>query len=136
MYCWKISGNSVFTLMEWIQAVTILATPYWSLQCGVIIANNKCISNFNPNEKSSFRLFMDLTILNCHILSQPSKVSDGYLMKRYIILIFKRFPKKGIMVSYSRSIYPKELRELHSELPFLVEYVIVTFLLCSSWVND
>lgn len=49
----------------------------------------------NSNEKSSFIIYLDAMKLYGKSMSQrlPTKSSEGYRMKRYFLVIFKRIPE-------------------------------------------
>ncbi|XP_074026183.1 uncharacterized protein [Leptinotarsa decemlineata] len=92
------------------------------------IANNQFLPNYNPNEPSSFIMYLDATNLYGHSMCQSLPV-DGFTWltaDEISQLDINSIPDDGCQ-GYILEVdvhYPIELHDLHSDLPFLVESII------------
>ena len=82
------------------------------------IINNKYMKNYDKNEESSFLEYLDASNLYGWVMSQPIPV-DGFKFVKSRRRFHKNYDEdsdKGYI-----KIYPKNLHDLHSDLPFLPE---------------
>ncbi|XP_023310398.1 uncharacterized protein LOC111691573 [Anoplophora glabripennis] len=92
------------------------------------IGNNKFLPNFNPNEPSSFITYLDATNLYGHSMSQclPTGGFTWLTESEISQLDVMDIPDEG---SYGYALevdveYPKELHDVHADLPILAENMI------------
>ena len=91
-------------------------------------ANNKYMKNYNKNKESSFLMYVDANNLYGWAISKKLPV-DGFKWVDNISMFtedfIKSYDEKGD-VGYLLAVdieYPKTLRMLHSDLPFLPEKI-------------
>ena len=89
-------------------------------------ANNKCMKNYDKNKESSFLLYVDANTLYDWTMSKKLPV-DGFKwvddLSMFTEDFIKSYDEEGD-VGYLLFVdieYPKTLRMLHSDLPFLPE---------------
>ena len=92
--------------------------------------NNKYMKSYDKNEESSFREYLDANNLYVWEMSQPLPV-DGFDRVKNLSKIDEDFIRnydedsdKGYIFDVDIE-YPKELNDLHSDLPFLPEIMKV-----------
>ena len=89
-------------------------------------ANNKYMKNYDENKESSFLEYLDANNLYGWAMPQPLPV-DGFKFVKNVSKIDEDFIKSYDEDSDKRYIlevdveYPKNLHDLHSDLPFLPE---------------
>ena len=88
-------------------------------------ANNKYMKNYNINEESSYIQYLDANILCGWALSKKLPVNgfkwlDSNKINEEFIKNYYENEKKGYILEVDVK-YPKELHDLHSDLPFLPE---------------
>ena len=90
-------------------------------------ANNKYMDEkFHPKEKSSFLQYLDANSLFCWVMSQPLPtggfkwVNDVSRFTPDEIGRLAKHDSKGYLLEVDVK-YPKELHDLHNELPFMCE---------------
>ncbi|XP_074041969.1 uncharacterized protein [Leptinotarsa decemlineata] len=92
------------------------------------IANNQFLPNYNPNEASSFIMYLDATNLYGHSMSQSlpfggfTWLTSDEISKLDIVSIPDE-NSQGYILEVDIH-YPVEMHDLHSDLPFLVESII------------
>ena len=89
-------------------------------------ANNKYMKDYNKDEEESFLQYNDANNLPVFAMSEPLPV-DGFEWMKDLSKIDENFIKnydenndKGYILEVNVE-YPKNLRDLHSDLPFLPE---------------
>ena len=89
-------------------------------------ANNKYMKNYDKNKESSYIQYLDANSLFGWAMSQKFSV-DGFKWKRNMLKFNEDFVKnydedsdKGYIFEVDVK-YPKNLHDLHSDLPFLLE---------------
>ncbi|XP_074026081.1 uncharacterized protein [Leptinotarsa decemlineata] len=92
------------------------------------IANNQFLPNYNPEEPSSFIMYLDATNLYGHSMSQslPFGGFTWLTASEICQLDINSIPDdspQGYILEVDVH-YPVELHDLHSDLPFLVESII------------
>lgn len=92
------------------------------------IANNVFLPEYNPNEQSSFIMYLDATNLYGHSMSQ-SLPTDGFswLSEREILDLDIMSIPENSPCGYILEVdvhYPEVLHDSHADLPFLVENMI------------
>lgn len=88
-------------------------------------ANNKYLSTFNPNEKSTFISYLDANNLYGKAMSYKLPISnfkwiDGSEIDEEIILDYDINDNNGIVLEVDLE-YPKELHKLHNDYPLCPE---------------
>ena len=88
-------------------------------------ANNKYMKNYNKNEESSYIQYLDANNLYGWAMSKKLPVNgfrwlDSDEINEEFIKNFNENDKKGYILEVDVK-YPKELHDLHSDLPFLPE---------------
>ena len=88
-------------------------------------ANNKYMKNYNINEESSYIQYLDANILCGWALSKKLPVNgfkwlDSNKINEEFIKNYYENEKKGYILEVDVK-YPKELHDLHNDLPFLPE---------------
>ena len=87
-------------------------------------ANNKCMKNYNENEKSSYIQYLDTNHLYGWAMSQKLSVNDFKWLEdtseieEEFIKNYDENNDKGYILEVDVK-YPKKLHDLHSDLPFL-----------------
>ena len=88
-------------------------------------ANNKYMKNYNINEESSYIQYLEANNLYGWPMSKKLPVNgfkwldSNKIIKEFIKNYYEKDKKGYILEVYVK--YPKELHDLHSELPFLSE---------------
>ena len=88
-------------------------------------ANNKYMKNYNINEESSYIQYLDANNLYGWAMSKKLPVNgfkwtDNNIINEEFIKNYNENDKKGYILEVDVK-YPKKLRDLHSNLPFLPE---------------
>ena len=88
-------------------------------------ANNKYMKNYNNNEESSYIQYLDANNLYGWAMSKKLPVNgfkwtDNDKINEEFIKNYSENDKKGYILEVDIK-YPKELHDLHSDLPFLPE---------------
>ena len=88
-------------------------------------ANNKYMQNYNPQEESSYLMYLDANNLYGWAMSQPLPYRDfKWIDPEEIILDnYHENSNKGIILDLE---YPEELHDLHNDYPCAPEKIIVT----------
>lgn len=91
-------------------------------------ANNKFLPNYNPDEKSTFIMYLDATNLYGHSMSQKLPVGNFKWLSEEEIRHFKiedvsDDSEYGFVLEVD-IVYPESLHDSHKDLPFLVERLI------------
>ena len=91
-------------------------------------ANNKYMKNYNKNKKSSFLMYVDANNLWGWAMSKKLPVDefkwvdDLSMFTEYFIKSYNEEGNVGYLLVVDIE-YPKKLRMLHSDLPFLPEKI-------------
>ena len=88
-------------------------------------ANNKYMKNYNNNEESSYIQYLDANNLYGWAMSKKLPVNefkwtDNNIVNKEFIKNYNENDKKGYILEVDVK-YPKNLHDLHSDLPFLPE---------------
>ena len=88
-------------------------------------ANNKYMKNYNNNEESSYIQYLDANNLYGWAMSKKLSVNgfkwtDNNIINEEFIKNYNENDKKGYILEVDVK-YPKKLRDLHNDLPFLPE---------------
>ena len=90
-------------------------------------ANNKYMKNFKPNKESKFIQYLDANNLYGWATSQPLPVNSFEWMTENDLSNWRQFSDqegKGCILEVDLE-YPKELHNLHNDLPLASERVVV-----------
>ena len=86
--------------------------------------NNKYMKNYDKNKELSYPIYLDINNLYGREMSHKLSV-NGFKWKKYMSKFNEEFIKNYDEYRYKRYIikadveYPKHLRDLHNDLPFL-----------------
>ena len=100
--------------------VSIIPTRYST-------ANNKCWKNFDPTQESKFIQYFDANNLYGWAMSQPLPLNNFEWMTENDLSNWRQFSDqegKGCILEVDLE-YPKELHNLHNDLPLAPERVVV-----------
>ena len=96
--------------------------------CRYAEANNKYINNYDKNKESSYLVYLDANNLYGYAMSKKLPIRNFKWLDKYDIskfndeLIKKYNENSDIVYIFEVDIkYPKHIRMLHSDLPFLPE---------------
>jgi len=90
-------------------------------------ANNKYMQNYNPEEESSYLMYLDANNLYGWAMSQPLPYRDFKWKdpEEMILDNYHKNSKKGIILEVDLE-YPEELHDLHNDYPCAPQTIVVT----------
>ena len=101
------------------------------------VANNKYMKCYNPEDESSYLMYLDANNLYGWAMSQslPTKDFKWINSEDFILENYKNNTKKGAILEVDLE-YPEELHDLHNDYPLAPEKILITDNMLSKYCKD
>ena len=101
------------------------------------VANNKYMKCYNPEDESSYLMYLDANNLYGWAMSQslPTKDFKWINSEDFILENYKNNTKEGAILEVDLE-YPEELHDLHNDYPLAPEKILITDNMLSKYCKD